>query len=187
MLKAGFLRTRLICRVQEKRFLGSASSKEVVVAIKYRLHTILFRLLWGQKKEEEENVQINLVTMKGWFSASGSQWFRPVEEKYTPRRFVCVLFNKHLELLILQVWNGVGIVRQYNSEDENSIDIEFHDTSIHHAMHITNSNNYTLASLSTEAVLLASEGDSESGRFVFFNWSDVIKRFFMLNSAEHEI
>ena len=179
MLKAGFLRTRVICRVQEKRFLGSASSKEVVVAIKYRLHTILFRLLWGQKKKRK-NVQINLVTMKGWLSASGTQWFRPVE-KYNPS-FVCVLFNKHLELLVLQVWNGVGIVRQYNSEDENSIDIEFHDTSIHHAMHITNSNNYTLASLSTEAVLLASEGDSESGRFVFFNRPKVIKRFFLLNS-----
>ena len=66
----------------------------------------------------------------------------------------------------MQVWNDVGIVRQYNSEEENSIDIEFHDTSVHHAMHITNNHNYTMASLSTEAVLLASESDVDSSRYV---------------------
>ena len=69
-------------------------------------------------------------------------------------------------LLFAQVWNDVGIVRQYNSEEENSVDIEFHDTSLHHAMHITNNHNYTMASLSVEAVLLASEGDSDIPRFV---------------------
>ena len=66
--------------------------------------------------------------------------------------------------VFMQVWNDVGIVRQYNSEEENSIDIEFHDTSVHHAMHITNNFNYTMASLSTEAVLLASESDVDSAR-----------------------
>ena len=64
------------------------------------------------------------------------------------------------------MWNDVGIIRQYNSEEENSVDIEFHDTSIHHAMHITNNHNYTMASLSREAVLLAGEGDGENSRWV---------------------
>ncbi|KAJ8308558.1 hypothetical protein KUTeg_013432 [Tegillarca granosa] len=60
------------------------------------------------------------------------------------------------------VWNSVGIIKQYNTEEENSIDIEFHDTSIHHAMHITNNYNYTMADMSTEAVILASEKDDDS-------------------------
>lgn len=59
------------------------------------------------------------------------------------------------------VWNSVGVIRQYNNDDENSIDIEFHDTSMHHAMHIMNSMNYTMADMSTEAVVLATEGDSD--------------------------
>ncbi|KAL4237943.1 WD repeat and HMG-box DNA binding-domain containing protein 1 [Mactra antiquata] len=59
------------------------------------------------------------------------------------------------------VWNSVGIVRQYHNEDENTIDIEFHDTSIHHAMHIMNNFNYIMADMSVEAVVLASEADSE--------------------------
>jgi chromosome transmission fidelity protein 4 len=58
----------------------------------------------------------------------------------------------------------VGVVKQYNSDDENSIDIEFHDTSIHHAMHIMNNFNYTMSDLSTEAVVLATEGDSDAAR-----------------------
>ncbi|XP_053408161.1 WD repeat and HMG-box DNA-binding protein 1-like isoform X2 [Mercenaria mercenaria] len=60
------------------------------------------------------------------------------------------------------VWNSVGVVRQYNNDEENSIDIEFHDTSIHHAMHVMNNFNYTMADLSTEAVVLATEGDSDT-------------------------
>ena len=58
----------------------------------------------------------------------------------------------------------MGIVKQYNSDEENSIDIEFHDTSIHHAMHIMNNFNYTMSDLSTEAVVLATEGDSDTAR-----------------------
>nr|XP_023695676.1 WD repeat and HMG-box DNA-binding protein 1 [Paramormyrops kingsleyae]XP_023695677.1 WD repeat and HMG-box DNA-binding protein 1 [Paramormyrops kingsleyae] len=59
------------------------------------------------------------------------------------------------------VWNSVGIVRGYNDEQDNAIDVEFHDTSIHHAMHLTNSLGHILADLSREAVLLACEGTDE--------------------------
>ncbi|NXK16977.1 WDHD1 protein, partial [Arenaria interpres] len=59
------------------------------------------------------------------------------------------------------VWNSVGIIRCYNDEQDNAIDIEFHDTSIHHATHLTNSLNHTMADLSTEAVLLACESTEE--------------------------
>ncbi|XP_042655129.1 LOW QUALITY PROTEIN: WD repeat and HMG-box DNA-binding protein 1 [Tyto alba] len=59
------------------------------------------------------------------------------------------------------VWNSVGIIRCYNDEQDNAIDIEFHDTSVHHATHLPNSLNHTMADLSTEAVLLACESTEE--------------------------
>lgn len=64
----------------------------------------------------------------------------------------------------VQVWNSVGIIRQYNNEEENSIDVEFHDTSVHHAIHIPNTSNYTMADLSSEAVLLATERETDAPR-----------------------
>ncbi|XP_066464100.1 WD repeat and HMG-box DNA-binding protein 1 isoform X2 [Eleutherodactylus coqui] len=59
------------------------------------------------------------------------------------------------------MWNSVGVIRCYNDEQDNAIDIEFHDTSIHHAMHLTNTLNHAIADLSQEAVLLACEGTEE--------------------------
>ncbi|XP_074400142.1 WD repeat and HMG-box DNA-binding protein 1 isoform X2 [Zonotrichia albicollis] len=59
------------------------------------------------------------------------------------------------------VWNSVGIIRCYNDEQDNAIDIEFHDTSVHHATHLPNSLGHTMAALSTEAILLACESTEE--------------------------
>ncbi|XP_031968874.1 WD repeat and HMG-box DNA-binding protein 1 [Corvus moneduloides] len=59
------------------------------------------------------------------------------------------------------VWNSVGIIRCYNDEQDNAIDIEFHDTSVHHATHLPNSLGHTMADLSTEAILLACETTEE--------------------------
>uniref|UniRef100_A0A672Q7Q6 WD repeat and HMG-box DNA-binding protein 1 n=1 Tax=Sinocyclocheilus grahami TaxID=75366 RepID=A0A672Q7Q6_SINGR len=59
------------------------------------------------------------------------------------------------------MWNSVGIVRGYNDDQDNAIDVEFHDTAIHHAMHLTNTLGHTMADLSQEAVLLACEGNNE--------------------------
>ncbi|XP_068235136.1 WD repeat and HMG-box DNA-binding protein 1 [Palaemon carinicauda] len=59
------------------------------------------------------------------------------------------------------VWNNVGIVRQYSSEDENSIDVEFHDTSVHHALHLNNNAGHTMATLSNEALALACESQED--------------------------
>ncbi|KAM6201119.1 WD repeat and HMG-box DNA-binding protein 1 [Rhynchocyon petersi] len=59
------------------------------------------------------------------------------------------------------VWNSVGIIRCYNDEQDNAIDVEFHDTSIHHATHLANTLNYTVAALSHEAILLACESTDE--------------------------
>ncbi|XP_063295848.1 WD repeat and HMG-box DNA-binding protein 1 [Pelobates fuscus] len=59
------------------------------------------------------------------------------------------------------MWNSVGVIRCYNDEQDNAIDVEFHDTSIHHALHLTNTLNHTIADLSQEAVLLACESTAE--------------------------
>lgn len=63
-----------------------------------------------------------------------------------------------------QMWNSVGIVRGYNDDQDNAIDVEFHDTAVHHAMHLTNSLGHTVADLSQEAVLLACPGTDELAR-----------------------
>uniref|UniRef100_A0A8C9DFX5 WD repeat and HMG-box DNA-binding protein 1 n=1 Tax=Prolemur simus TaxID=1328070 RepID=A0A8C9DFX5_PROSS len=59
------------------------------------------------------------------------------------------------------VWNSAGIIRCYNDEQDNAIDVEFHDTSIHHATHLSNTLNYTIADLSHEAILLACESTDD--------------------------
>ncbi|XP_076332121.1 chromosome transmission fidelity 4 [Tachypleus tridentatus] len=53
------------------------------------------------------------------------------------------------------LWNCVGIVRCYNTEEENTIDVEFHDAAIHHPMHVTNVMSHKMAALSKEALVLA--------------------------------
>ena len=45
--------------------------------------------------------------------------------------------------------------------DLSMLDVEFHDTSIHHAMHISNTSEYDLAALSEEAVVFASTANGE--------------------------
>nr|XP_058149388.1 WD repeat and HMG-box DNA-binding protein 1 isoform X2 [Dasypus novemcinctus] len=59
------------------------------------------------------------------------------------------------------VWNSIGIIRCYNDEQDNAIDVEFHDSSLHHATHLSNTLNYTVADLSHEAILLACESTDE--------------------------
>ncbi|XP_008047595.1 WD repeat and HMG-box DNA-binding protein 1 [Carlito syrichta] len=59
------------------------------------------------------------------------------------------------------VWNSIGIIRCYNDEQDSAVDVEFHDTSMHHATHLANTWNYTIADLSHEAILLACESTDE--------------------------
>lgn len=65
---------------------------------------------------------------------------------------------------IVQTWNSIGTVIQYSTEEEESIDIEFHDSATHHAMHISNALGHTMADLSAEAALLATEADEDNPR-----------------------
>ncbi|KAM9294381.1 WD repeat and HMG-box DNA-binding protein 1 [Gastrophryne carolinensis] len=59
------------------------------------------------------------------------------------------------------MWNSIGVIRCYNDEQDNAIDVEFHDTSVHHAIHLTNTLNHTIGDLSQEAVLLACASTDE--------------------------
>uniref|UniRef100_A0A1A9WIP5 Uncharacterized protein n=1 Tax=Glossina brevipalpis TaxID=37001 RepID=A0A1A9WIP5_9MUSC len=66
----------------------------------------------------------------------------------------------HLEHRYL-VWNSVGIVTSHADGDNGgSIDVEFHDASVHHSLHIPNYNNHNMASLSSAALVLASQDSS---------------------------
>lgn len=59
------------------------------------------------------------------------------------------------------LWNHVGIVRAHKTDQENSIEVEFHDSSVHHGIHITNYLNHTMASLSTTVLALCCESPSK--------------------------
>ncbi|CAH2102314.1 unnamed protein product [Euphydryas editha] len=53
-------------------------------------------------------------------------------------------------------WNDVGIVRCHTAENgESSIDVEFHDSNLHHGIHLNNYLNHTMASLSPTVLALA--------------------------------
>lgn len=67
-------------------------------------------------------------------------------------RFHIIFFHFNL---YIQVWNNIGIVKQTNTEEENVIDVEFHDTTRHHAFRINNIQSHTLAALSEEALVMA--------------------------------
>lgn len=59
------------------------------------------------------------------------------------------------------MWNSVGIVRAYNDDQDNAVDIEFHDSAVHHAMHLSNSLGHNMADISQEAVLLGCPSTDE--------------------------
>ncbi|CAH0592617.1 unnamed protein product [Chrysodeixis includens] len=59
-------------------------------------------------------------------------------------------------------WNDIGIVRCHTQENgESTIDVEFHDTNLHHGIHLNNYLNHTMASLSSTVVALACETPSK--------------------------
>ncbi|CAK1540165.1 unnamed protein product [Leptosia nina] len=59
-------------------------------------------------------------------------------------------------------WNDVGIVRCHNAENgESTIDVEFHDSNLHHGIHLNNYLNHTMASLSTHVLAMACETPSK--------------------------
>ncbi|KYN15387.1 WD repeat and HMG-box DNA-binding protein 1 [Trachymyrmex cornetzi] len=60
-------------------------------------------------------------------------------------------------LSYFMMWNDVGMIRCFSSEDgeECSIEVEFHDVTVHRSMHINNYLRHSLAALSTQALALS--------------------------------
>ena len=85
-----------------------------------------------------------------------------LQEPFQPGSSPAHLQNRYM------VWNNVGIVRCYEEDasGENSIDVEFHDTSVHHALHIPNGLGHTMAALSTQALLLACPAQDDNPRYL---------------------
>lgn len=59
------------------------------------------------------------------------------------------------------LWNDIGIVKAYTTENsaEDTIEVVFHDHAIHHSINLNNSLNYTIAALSAESFVLATQYD----------------------------
>lgn len=63
------------------------------------------------------------------------------------------------------VWNDVGIVMCFtvdDGEESSSIEVQFHDTSVHHSIRISNYLHHTIAALSTEALALCCSSSDEA-------------------------
>lgn len=62
------------------------------------------------------------------------------------------------------MWNDVGMVRCFTSEDEenSSIEVEFHDAAIHRSMHINNYLRHSIAALSIQALALSCPSSDDS-------------------------
>ncbi|XP_075213131.1 chromosome transmission fidelity 4 isoform X2 [Lycorma delicatula] len=54
-------------------------------------------------------------------------------------------------------WNDIGIIEQTNTEDDQAISVKFHDSSFHYPFRISNELNYSMAALSSDVVVFASE------------------------------
>ncbi|XP_075169114.1 chromosome transmission fidelity 4 [Haematobia irritans] len=66
----------------------------------------------------------------------------------------------HLEHRYL-AWNTVGIVTLHTDTSDGAIDVEFHDASVHHSLHIPNYSNHNMASLSSTVLAMAAEDSSK--------------------------
>ncbi len=77
------------------------------------------------------------------------------------------------------VWNSVGVVRCINGGegDDSAIEVEFHDTSVHHPVHISNALGHVMADLSASCLALACEADEDGlapSRVVVHHFADQV-------------
>ena len=96
-----------------------------------------------------------------------------------------ILLNLMYFLFRFLVYNNVGIVKSHESDTERSLDIEFHDIAVHHALHLANHDQFSLAALSSSVLALASTGDGESGSKLsvnYFSSSDLNKAGLQVHS-----
>ena len=87
------------------------------------------------------------------------------------------------------MYNSVGVVKSHESESERSLDVEFHDIAVHHALHLANNDNYSMAALSSTVLALASRSDSDTASKLsvnYFSSSDMNKEWSVVMTEEEE-
>ncbi|KAL0104850.1 hypothetical protein PUN28_016473 [Cardiocondyla obscurior] len=95
-------------------------------------------------------------------------------------------------LSYFMMWNDVGMVRCFSSEDgeDCSIEVEFHDVTVHRSMHINNYLRHSLAALSTQALALScassEEGPSKIVVIALQGWGSGNKEWFLDLPEEEE-
>ena len=110
----------------------------------------------GQAVPDAKKVAANSETNAASISRQRNFEF-DVQEPFQPGSTPIHLHSRFM------VWNSVGIVKSFTSEDDKSIDIEFHDTAVHHPIHLSNVRGYTMAALTDKCLALACDADdSES-------------------------
>ena len=63
------------------------------------------------------------------------------------------------------MYNLVGVVFSHDEDDGSAlIEVEFHDTSVHHSFTVANHDGYTMAVLTEVALVLASEISDDVSR-----------------------
>ena len=82
------------------------------------------------------------------------------------------------------VYNSVGLVRAHNSEEESSLDVEFHDIAVHHTIHLANTDNCTMAALSSKLLALASP---QKVTVNYFSSGDVSKEWSIEMGEEESV
>lgn len=60
-------------------------------------------------------------------------------------------------------WNNTGIIRAQHGNDDQSIDVMFHDTEKHSSVNFKNDPNYVFGSLSDDVIVVASNGKYGTG------------------------
>ena len=65
----------------------------------------------------------------------------------------------------MQVYNLVGLVRSHSDDDAALIEVEFHNTSIHHTFSLANHHGYSIAALNEQALVLACEKNEDQPRY----------------------
>ncbi|KAF4522523.1 hypothetical protein B566_EDAN009970 [Ephemera danica] len=95
---------------------------------------------WNPKYKDAKQVELSLTDTEGHLTT---------------------LMLKLPNEVVARVYNSVGTVQAYSGEsEEKTIDVEFHNNSVFHNFSLPNNHDHTMASLSSEALVLAGETQS---------------------------
>ena len=75
---------------------------------------------------------------------------------------------------IPQVYNLVGMVRSHGDEEASMVEVEFHNTSTHHAFSMANPLGFSMAALNEQAVVLACGRSEDVSRYSISDEIDLI-------------